>query len=140
MAVAVEYYVLRKAESYEFAWNKISGICRNREVERENPDLGLFRRLYNIARHRLIKSAASSDELDAGDAEDEPDFILDLLESAHRKGVDLRDLEISIFTAKTLQQLNKSVVERIRMAEDQRSKPDVSISVQIDKTPDDINA
>lgn len=58
MKIASEQYLIfdddsPTSESVELAWSKISGICSNKRLEKENPDLSRLYYIRGILRNRL---------------------------------------------------------------------------------------
>lgn len=84
MKISSEQYLIiengnYKQESVENAWNKIGGICHNRKLERDNPDLA---RLYYI-RKIMQNNFRYVNDIDA----------INLLKKAHKLGATLESLE-----------------------------------------------
>lgn len=58
MKVASEQYLIFEdesptSESVELAWSKLSGICSNKRLEKENPDLSRLYYIRGILKNRL---------------------------------------------------------------------------------------
>jgi hypothetical protein len=137
MSAAIEFYVHYRGGTYEEAWKNIGGICKNREIERENPELAVFRHLYNIVRKRLVPKAPLSPEEEPVEEDGEADEVYDLLDLAHRRGVRLQDLEIAARNAKTMKQFNTAVIERVRAQTDKEQRPDVLVHLKLDGSAPD---
>ena len=104
MKISSEQYLIiengnYKQESVENAWKKIGGICYNRKLERDNPNLA---RLYYI-RKIMQKNFRYVDDINA----------MNLLKKAHKLGATLESLEDHVRSSRNWSDWQEGIEEYI---------------------------
>jgi 5-methylcytosine-specific restriction endonuclease McrA len=104
MKIASEQYMIIEngtitRESVENAWKKIPGICYNRKLEKDNPDLA---RLYYIRRIMQNKFRYVNDN-----------EAINLLKKAHRLGATLESLEDHVRSVRNWSEWHEAIEEFI---------------------------
>jgi len=96
-------------ESVEIAWNKVGGICRVRQMERENPDVQRLYYIKGILRKRIAN-------LNEG-------FTMGLLKRALELNASIDSMEECAKAARSWSQWRNGIENFITQQEQELSKP-----------------